>query len=336
MNVSLERGSRWGRLRVAAAGTAVATVGLVVVPGVASAATPGAASGSAVQRLAAAGAATVAGKTAKVGLSESASAAGKSVAVTGSGVLDFVHKSSDVKLALPGGAGSVEVRDVGSVVYVLVPSQARTKLPGHTPWISVDVPKVSMAELGNALGLQSGSQDPAHILGYLQGATSSVTTVGTATIGGVATTHLRATVDLRKLAASQGQGSQAVQALGTSTVPVDVYLDAKNRVRRMMLTLAVPATNGHQGGKLALTLNLSDFGAAVQISAPPASQTTDITQLVIAKARQVGQMPAGGASAGGGSTAGVEDIGLLTVGVVLLLGAAGFGLFGFRRRTTVS
>lgn len=325
---------RWDRLRVAAVGTAVAAVAVMAVPGVASAAgSASATSGSATQRLAGASAATVAGKTAKIGLRESVSVAGKSVQITGSGALDFVHKSSEVTLALPAGVGSVQVRVLGSTVYVMVPSQARAKLPGHTPWVSVNLRQASPAQLGSTFGMQGGSENPAQILGYLQDVTSSVTTVGTATVGGVSTTHVRAVIDLGKVAASQGgQSRHALQALRATNVPVDVYLDGQDRVRRIMLTLAVAAATGGQGGTVALTLNLSDFGAPVPISAPPAAQTTDITGLLLSKERQVTQMPVGGVATGGGSTAGLEDTGLLAAGVLLLLAGAGLGMLGYRRR----
>lgn len=134
---------------------------------------------------------------------------------------------------------------------------------------------------------------------------------------------------------------KAVQALGTRSLPVEVFLDAQNRVRRLMLDLWVPK----QAGRLALTEDLYDFGSAVNISAPPAAQVTDITAALVAKGQQtrrtsggvqsVSRKPVGAPATGGGSTAGIQDVPELVIGGIALaagVALAGMSLLGRRRR----
>lgn len=332
MRVHTQGGRRTARLRAAVVGVAAVAVGLIAVPGMAFA-SPDEPS-SAVQQLSKASAATLAAKTARVSVSVSVLAAGKSVQVTGIGAVDFAGKTTDLRLTLPGGAGSEEVRQIGTSIYVMVPASARANLPGHTPWVRVDASRVSQTQLGSSFGM-TGAQDPAAALRYLQ-AVASVVRVGTGTVRGVSTTHLRATVDLAKLAvAGGGQAagglSAAVRALGTHVLPVDVYLDAQNRVRRLGLDLSVPK----QAVRLTLTEDLYDFGAPVRISAPSAAQVTDITAALVAKAQQIPRKPTGAPATGGGSTAGTQNVPELVTGGISLaagVGLAGISLLGRRRR----
>lgn len=75
-----------------------------------------------------------------------------------------------------------------------------------------------------------------------------------------------------------------MKALGTGTLPVDVWVDAHHLVRQIRYQVPLPAasTSGASGsGKVALTITFTAFGAPVHLSAPPASQTADITSQVL-------------------------------------------------------
>lgn len=335
MTVHQQGARRPTRLRAGVVGVAAIVVGLIATPGTALAAPDQ--PNPAVQQLSKASAATLAAKTAHVSVAVSVQAAGKSVTVTGTGVVDFAGKSSDLRLTLPGGAGSEEVRQIGTSIYVMVPASARAQVPGHTPWIRVDASRVSQTQLSSSFGM-TGAQDPAAALRYLQ-AGVSVVRVGTGTVRGVATTHLRAAVDLAKLAGAGGQAggglSAAVRALGTHVLPVDVYLDAQNRVRRLRVDISVR----QPAARLTLTEDLYDFGAPVQISAPSAAQFTDITAALITKAQQIPHTPTGAPATGGGSTAATHNAPELVAGVISLtagLGLAGISLLRRRRRQPVA
>ena len=102
----------------------------------------------------------------------------------------------------------------------------------------------------------------------------SVQTVGTETVDGVSTTHYKATIDLAKAAGTVGGPAQdAVQHLidqgGPSSIPVDVWIGDDGLVRK--LTVDETVSNGGQTGTAHLTLDLSDYGTAVNVTAPPSA-----------------------------------------------------------------
>jgi hypothetical protein len=206
--------------------------------------------------------------------------------VRGSGVLDFAHKDERLKLQTPAG-GTAQVRRVGSSLYEKLPAQARGQIPGHKPWIKLDLNKLTKKQYGATLAqLRAGSaNDPAQILGYLRGVSPKVRKVGTTAIRGTKTTHYKASVDLDKAAARKGPDAQQAtkkleQKIGTHTLPVQVWLDQQGRVRQVRMALPIP-TDGSGSSKVSVTTDLYDYGTPVNIKAPPASQTTDITSKVI-------------------------------------------------------
>ncbi|BCJ30873.1 hypothetical protein AB0I55_15850 [Actinocatenispora sera] len=113
--------------------------------------------------------------------------------------------------------------------------------------------------------------DPTQALTYLQGASSSVTKLGTRTIRGTKVTGYKATVDLKKAAAKQGAKAQeALTKLsehGVDSIPVEVWLDPAGRVVREHSTLTMTGV-GDGSMTVDSTTDLSDYGTPVHISAP--------------------------------------------------------------------
>src|SRR5438874_1651259 len=114
---------------------------------------------------------------------------------------------------------------------------------------------------------------------------------GSATVRGAKTTRYRAKVDLRRYpklvpaaqrpAAEQGM-KRLIQLTGTSTFPVDIWIDPQKRVRRIQLAYSFSPKGGSSSQKLTFneTVDIYDFGVAEKIATPPAGQTIDFTQLV--------------------------------------------------------
>ena len=158
-------------------------------------------------------------------------------------------------------------------VYVQSPTSA-------TSWYRVDYASfLKSAGVGDALG----GSDPTQLLSSLR-AVGSVTNEGSATIGGVATTHYHALVDLsralaRAPAAERGEaelGGQAAQAPDRErTIPIDVWIDGANLVRQIEMQLSVTA--GSTSAAVSMTIDISDYGAQPAVSPPPADEVTDIT-----------------------------------------------------------
>lgn len=324
--------------RCAAAGV-VTGLALVAGPAVGSAVAAPDPGGAAV--LAKAFKATTAAGTAKVAMHEQVQAAGRSISVVANGASNFTKHSAQMTMQLPQ-VGSLEFRVIGTTEYLKLPAAVGSKLGVTTPWVKIDATKVAgLNQMGSSFGGVS-PQDPSQVLGYLQAA-SAVTKVGSASVDGTPTTEYRVKVDVAKLAdaegASQQQLDQIRQTFGSGTLSIRVWIDKQHRIRQEQMALPISGqAPGGTAGRVSLTLNLSDFGAPVNVVAPPAGQTTDITaQLAQAvKSAQSGQvqMPTGGVATGNGSTAGIEHRGVLyTGGGVLLAGLAlGGTLIGRRRQ----
>ncbi len=102
---------------------------------------------------------------------------------------------------------------------------------------------------------------------------------GTETLDGVETTHYTATIDLAKVAQLQGAEGQAfvnrLNAAGAPTsIPLDVWIgNDDGLVHKLTVDEAL------QGVTVDLTLTISDYGTDVTVTAPPADQVFDATDL---------------------------------------------------------
>jgi hypothetical protein len=112
--------------------------------------------------------------------------------------------------------------------------------------------------------------------------------VDTEELRGVETTHYRAVVD-PALLAKQVAGAQAPQAqslfgqvttrAGLADVPVDVWLDSNGLVRKLSLAFSAAEASTSQSGSVTMSFELWDYGKAVAIDVPPASQVAAASAL---------------------------------------------------------
>jgi hypothetical protein len=158
------------------------------------------------------------------------------------------------------------------------------ELGAPTPWVKVDLAASGLHGGADGAQLRQFQQaDPTQFLAYLRGVSDEVETLGREAVRGVGTTHYRATVDLERASREAGAFTdperfrQLVEQLGTSTVDLDVWVDDEGRVRRQRFEQPLPEPPGATVG---VTLELFDYGAPVEVSAPPADQVTDLTELL--------------------------------------------------------
>lgn len=217
--------------------------------------------------------------------------------VTVDGAFDYTNQRGRLELdagsmGIPGVSGTIDAISDGLVVYMRFPKQLADQLPGAKPWLKLDV-----AKLGEVSGVdfsaltQQQSQDPTATLDFLRGASKDgVTKVGEEDVRGTNTTHYRGTADL-SLAASKAPAAkrkaieQVADLTGIDEIPFDVWVDGDDRVRKMELTEdlsnADPAKTGGQSlGEMKISMELFEFGTAVDATPPPADQTTDLLDLI--------------------------------------------------------
>ncbi|HVH51589.1 MAG TPA: hypothetical protein VM690_05555 [Gaiellaceae bacterium] len=203
-----------------------------------------ASSSSALAAVEAAALKTVNAGSEHVTLTASATTGGRKIALSGNGAFDTKNRRGTMHVDLSADTLTAALDEVlvGTDAYIRSPLLAATLPPGKK-WLKIDLAKAGKAA-GFNLSLLA-SQDPGQALSYLR-SLKSVTVVGKETVGGVSTTHFHAI------------------APGATTYDAWVGDDGYVHQVRVVTT---------SGAKVSATTGLSDFGAAVHVTVPPASQS---------------------------------------------------------------
>jgi hypothetical protein len=207
------------------------------------------------------------------------------VTMDAAGHLAFKSQEGELSMQLngvPGAAaaglgegGAIDERFVAGKIFVSTPALAG-KLPAGATWIELDL-AAAEKKLGiDPQALSSGESNPAQFLDYLRASGGSVIAMGTERVRGIETTHYSGTIDLRKVPGADSAGAQKaidelVTATGTSTVPVQAWVDAHKLIRRF--SLAVPLSIAGQRIETKVSVEFFDFGPQPAVQAPAASET---------------------------------------------------------------
>jgi hypothetical protein len=208
---------------------------------------------------------------------------------TASGVVDTVNHTAALTQheSVAGQSISIAQRLSGTTMYMRPPNQqALQRLTGGKPWIKLDFSR-ALGAFGLG-GLTTQSSDPAQFVDYLRAVGAKTKRVGTATVDGVQTTHYHAVIDLdnypklfppaRRAAAAKGVATLE-SAIGTHTMPMDVWIDSHSLLRRMSFSMGECVQS--QRMTMAMTMNLSDYGPQSVPAPPSSSQAYDLTPLVL-------------------------------------------------------
>jgi hypothetical protein len=200
------------------------------------------------------------------------------VAGTGSGVFNSGKDHSGqltMNVTQNGQQVSVDMVIAGNTLYLRSPVISQ-RLPGGKQWVKLDLRKAAKAANVDLSSLLSANPTPGGALAYLQGSTA-IKKLGSATVRGVPTTHYRVVVDLKQ-AADRASGSdrdaleQAIKAAGTTTLPVEVWVDSRGYVRK------IEYQSQASGQSADLTMELHDFGSPVPITPPATNEVVDLLQ----------------------------------------------------------
>jgi hypothetical protein len=202
--------------------------------------------------------------------------------LTGSGTIDSQKGRGMFTLATKINGHSIPIREVmdGRSIY-LTSKLFANRLPGKKSWMKINLAEAAKTEGFDlsALGTNGPSQDPAQILAYLRGAGASKK-VGTEQVAGVPTTHYKVMVDLKKAransdsAAAKAAVDQLLKTLGgRTTIPIEVWVDAQDRVRRQRVSYTADIRKTQTD--LDFTTDFVKFGVPVKVAQPPTSDTVD-------------------------------------------------------------
>lgn len=105
---------------------------------------------------------------------------------------------------------------------------------------------------------------------------------------GVRTTRYKVVTDLEKEAAGQDaqrrrEYDEMIRQLDTSKLPVEVWIDERNRARRVAIDMVVPGVenpdapnaSGDEEARLSMVTEYYDFGTPLDVRAPPPGLTMD-------------------------------------------------------------
>jgi hypothetical protein len=218
------------------------------------------------------------------------------IVMTGGGVEDARSRRGQLSfdmsaLASVPGAGALcqngcdmTVVSDGNTVYMRSPMFAAGL--GGRDWMKLDIER-----FGSAMGIPLGgsgmsTQSASEQLRMLRAVSGDVSDEGREQVRGAETTHYSLKVDLRRTAdllpeaqreaARQGI-EQLIELTGQSEVPMDVWIDDQQRVRRMELDQTMKRTAIEVS--VHMTMEYVRFGVPVDIDPPEAADVFDATGL---------------------------------------------------------
>lgn len=184
----------------------------------------------------------------------------------------------------------------GDIAYMNMGELEAVFGAGPDGWIRID------SNAGGGTGsMMSGTSDPRAFLALLAGDDGSVPEVGREDIRGVATTHYRGTLDMAAAMATASAEQQAdlssalsaqglsLETLGDLVIPVDVWIDDNDQVRRFSLTMdigdmagSMGQAEGVSGVTMVMNMEMFDYGAEIDVALPPPDMVVDLTESMTA------------------------------------------------------
>jgi hypothetical protein len=222
---------------------------------------------------------TLAERTALVTLAGSVQSSGRTGTVSGTGEIDFGTNSMTFNLAV-GAPGQLTEHEllVGGDLYIAltVSGTSLARLTGGRTWIELPV---AQSESSSLVG-----SDPLSSLSLLEQQGIDVRPIGSKIVEGQSCTGYAVTptkaallasvrAEFARLGFSSAMVDQEV-TLAQQMVPptVTVWLDAQGLMREMSLNVSLQTGGSAAGIVGSMVIYVSDYGAQVQITAPPPSQ----------------------------------------------------------------
>ena len=211
---------------------------------------------------------TDAAGTAVLNMTINMAVAGKDIVIDMTGPMDLNGSGGDVTATMSGvglgGGSNIKMREIiiGKLVYL------KMNLAGlPDTWFKVDLSKTGAGSALPAGGIGAGDQ-----LKQLQNL-SQIKVVGSDTVGGVAATHYSGRVDFSKvsaLIAKLGTGVDLSKITTGSSIPLDVWVDGKGRVIKLIEDMSLKVSG--QTITMKVAMDLSNFGVPLKLTAPASAQ----------------------------------------------------------------
>lgn len=230
-------------------------------------------------------------------------------------VMDMTMEGSALAAA---GSGVQQTRMIwqDNVMYMDLGAEAAADMGGKR-WIKLDLAAAAEASGDEALakqmtsGLESMNQNPVDQLAMLLDS-PSLKHVGTEKIDGVEADHYKGTLTVKEMmesnesldvltAEERKELLDSMDEAGIEGYDTEVWVDEKDLPVRMDVTIESPE------GDIDMSMKLSDYGAKAEVEVPPASETTDLFEMLESMGDALGDLSDAAGSTGTGSTEDLDE-----------------------------
>lgn len=204
----------------------------------------------------------------------------KPLDLTGRVVYDGAEKSrGTVSISDPDSNEPVKVELVQEGTEVYMRSSRFGELPDGREWMGIDL----------ALGDELDTSPPASVdakgeLGLLEEVTGHVQKIGKEEVRGVSTTRYRTELSVsetaQQLRKEGGDDTASLVEKEGSPTQLEVWIDAKELVRRMRVVQSRPAEGGDGPTSTDMRIDFLDFGLEPEIEVPDSDEVFDTTSRV--------------------------------------------------------
>lgn len=217
---------------------------------------------------------TLAQRSAAVSLRGTVSVAGRTLSLTGSGMVDFAAGAMSLDMTTQLGGNSLDQRErfVGGRMYLAMDIAGHdiAEYTGGRHWLGMPV-MAQPSQLGNG--------DPLTELELLAARGNTVTSLGTKTVDGVKVTGYaitptreamrqnmqRAIASMNLSAAERAQFQRMIAAFHLNPPTIDAWFDASGLLRTMRMQMSF---GGAVSGAGSVDMTFGHYGTAVHVTAP--------------------------------------------------------------------
>ncbi|MFC4000450.1 hypothetical protein ACFS2C_21335 [Prauserella oleivorans] len=206
--------------------------------------------------------------------------AGQQMSAQGEG--SYAGENTAVAMTMDMAGQQMEMRFVDQTMYMKLPQQLSAQTGGK-PWVKISAEGTDplSQQLGGQLDQMAAQSDPSKSLEYVKQAGNIVSSEET-TLDGQQVTHYTVELDFKKIADQMAAGGltqeQIAQLSGKiDKLPMQLWLNSDQlpvQVSMDMTKIMEAAGAGNQ--KAEMVMKYTDWGAPVNVEAPPASEVGEL------------------------------------------------------------
>lgn len=220
-------------------------------------------------------------KTALVSMNESVTSAGKSFSFNGTGAFDFSQNAMQIDLggSVNGQRVDVDALYLGGIVYENIAGISQLA-PGKS-WLSLNLSSLTQSAATSTSGL---GDDPIAALSALAQQGATVVDLGPSTVDGQSVEGYSVTLNPSTIQSEIQKAKfpawmqSAVSSMAVNSTSEKVFISGDSLVQVSIASSVSTSTAGTV--TLNESLDLSDYGTPVTITAPPAGQVIPFSQFL--------------------------------------------------------